>query len=222
MTGSFLDFLKISSGRVFMNRYLIFTVLTILTALGLAACAGESGNKPANNTRANTGNTSVVNTISNAASTAVNAVSNTVSGKPTEADFWNKAAEGGMAEVELSKLAQSKATNADVKKFAQKMVTDHTKANGELKTLAGKFNVTLPAELNSTHKSALEKLKGLSGADFDKAYVDAMVGDHNDAVSLFQSEADGTTEELKAWAAKTLPTLKEHQRMIKDIQSKMK
>ncbi len=207
-----------------MNRYLIFTVLTILTALGLAACSGESANnRPANNTRANTGNTSVVNTISNAASTAVNAVSNAVSGKPTEADFWNKAAEGGMAEVELSKLAATKATNADVKKFAQKMVTDHTKANGELKTLAGKFNVTLPAELNSTHKSALEKLKGLSGADFDKAYVDAMVSDHNDAVNLFQSEADGgTTEELKAFAAKTLPTLKEHQTMIKDIQSKMK
>ncbi len=206
-----------------MKRYLIFTVLMILAALGLAACSGESANNKPANTRANSGNTSVVNTLSNAASTAVNAVSNAVTSKPTEADFWNKAAEGGMAEVELSKLAATKATNPDVKKFAQKMVTDHTKANGELKTLAGKFNVTLPAELSSTHKSALEKLKGLSGAEFDKAYVDAMVGDHNDAVNLFQSEAEGgATEELKAWAAKTLPTLKEHQTMIKDIQSKMK
>lgn len=154
---------------------------------------------------------------------AVNTVSNAVTGKPTEEDFWNKAAEGGLAEVELSKVAQTKAQNADVKKFAQKMVADHSKANEELKALAGKFKVTLPAELNSTHKSALEKLNSLSGADFDKAYVDAMVKDHDDAVSLFQTEADGgTTEELKAFAAKALPTLKSHQTMIKDIQGKLK
>jgi putative membrane protein len=161
--------------------------------------------------------------MKNGVTAAVNSVSNAVTGRPTEEDFWNKAAEGGMAEVELSKLAQTKAQNADVKKFAQTMVTDHTKANGELKTLAGKMNVTLPSELNSTHKSTADKLNSLTGADFDKAYVDAMVKDHDDAVSLFQTEADGgTTADLKAFAAKTLPTLKSHQSMIKDIQGKMK
>jgi putative membrane protein len=208
-----------------MNRVFNIAVLASLAIFGSAACTGDSSNanRGANNSRANGGNTSVVNSVSNAASTAINAVSNTVSGKPTEADFWAKAAEGGMAEVELSKLAQTKATNPEVKKFAQQMVTDHTKANGELKALAGKLKVTLPADLNSNHKSTMEKLGTLSGADFDKAYVDAMVSDHNDAVNLFQGEADGgTTEEVKTWAAKTLPTLKSHQTMIKDIQSKMK
>jgi len=128
-----------------------------------------------------------------------------------------------MAEVALSKIAAAKAQNADVKKFAQTMVTDHTKANTEMADLAKKKSMTLSTELNSTHKSVVDKLNSLSGADFDKAYVDAMVTDHNDAVSLFQSVADnGADPDVKAWAAKTLPTLKSHQAMIKDIQAKMK
>jgi len=204
-----------------MNKFLSIVLLALFGVFVLASCSDGGGNKANNSSSSN--NTSTVNSVKNGMATAVNSVSNAVTGRPTEEDFWNKAAEGGMAEVELSKVAQSKAQNPDVKKFAQKMVADHTKANDELKSLAAKFKVTLPAELNSTHKSVLEKLNSLSGADFDKAYVDAMVKDHDDAVSLFQTEADGgTTEELKAFAAKALPTLKSHQTMIKDIQSKMK
>lgn len=206
----------------------IFSLLIFLS-LGFTACssdsantANRSGNNSMNNSARNS-SSSTVNSMSNGVATAVNSVSNAVTGRPTEEDFWNKAAEGGMAEVELSKIAQTKAQNAEVKKFAQMMVTDHTKANGELKSLAGKKNVTLPTELNSTHKSAMEKLNSLSGTDFDKAYVDAMVTDHDDAVNLFQVEADGGTDpELKAWAGKTLPTLKSHQQMIKGIKEKMK
>jgi putative membrane protein len=204
-----------------MKKFLSIVLLAFFGAFTLASCSDSGGNR-ANNSSTNN-NTSTMNSVKNGVATAVNSVSNTITGKPTEEDFWNKAAEAGMAEVELGKLAQSKAQNADVKKFAQKMVADHTKANDELKALAAKFKITLPAELNSTHKSVMDKLNSLSGADFDKAYVDAMVKDHDDAVSLFQTEADGgATEELKAFAAKTLPTLKSHQTMIKDIHSKMK
>ena len=136
-------------------------------------------------------------------------------------NFWSKAAQGGMAEVELAKLALQKSQNADVKKFAQTMVTDHTKANDELKGLATKKNVTLPTDLGS-HKSTLDDLNGKTGADFDKAYVAAMVDDHEEDVDLFEDNTDNSDPDIKAFTTKTLPTLKSHLEMIKGIQSKMK
>lgn len=207
-----------------MNKTFVAAILAIFSILGAASCSSDNANRTSNNSStSNTNSTSTVNALKNGVETAVNSVSNAVTGRPTEEDFWNKAAEGGMAEVELSKLAQTKSQNADVKKFAQMMITDHTKANTELKALAAKKNVTLPTALSSSHKSTLDKLGTLSGADFDKAYVDAMVSDHDGAVSLFQTEGDGGTDpDLKAFAAKTLPTLKGHQTAIKDIKSKMK
>lgn len=138
-------------------------------------------------------------------------------------NFWTTAAQGGMAEVELGKLAASKATNAEVKQFAQMMVTDHTKANTELKTLAAKKNVVLPAEVSSSHKSLMEDLNKQTGAAFDKAYVDAMVDDHEEDVEFFQDKSEDSSDaDVKAFAAKTLPTLKMHLEKIKAIQAKMK
>lgn len=140
-----------------------------------------------------------------------------------DTDFMTKAAQGGMAEVELGKLAATKAQNPEVKQFAQKMVDDHTKANNELKALAGEKNFTPPTEVSAKHKSVMDKLNGLSGADFDKAYVDAMVQDHEETVALFKSEADaGRDADAKAWASKMLPALQMHLDMIRGIQSKMK
>ena len=136
-------------------------------------------------------------------------------------NFWSNAARGGMAEVELAKLALQKSTNADVKKFAQMMVTDHTKANEELKALATKKSITLPTDLGS-HKSTLDDLNEKTGAEFDKAYVEAMVDDHETDVDLFEDNADNSDADIKAFATKTLPTLKSHLQMIKDIQAKMK
>jgi putative membrane protein len=81
----------------------------------------------------------------------------------------------------------------------------------------------MPTELSSKGKSLMDKLNGLSGADFDKAYVEAMVDDHEEDVELFKDEsADGKDADVKAWAAKVLPTLQKHLDMIKGIQSKMK
>jgi len=136
-------------------------------------------------------------------------------------NFWTKAAQGGMAEVELGKLALQKAQNADVKKFAQMMITDHSKANDELKTLAAKKNIVLPTDLGS-HQSTLDELGKRTGAEFDKAYVDEMVDDHEKDVDMFDDNTDNSDADIKAFATKTLPTLKKHLEMIKGIQSKMK
>jgi putative membrane protein len=137
-------------------------------------------------------------------------------------NFWSNAAAGGMAEVELGRLASQKAQNPEVKKFAQMMVTDHTKANAELKTLAARKNVTLPTGLDSSHQSVMERLNGLTGAEFDRAYVEAMVEDHEDTVELFEANADDADADIKAFAAKNLPVVKGHLDMIKGIQGRLK
>ena len=135
--------------------------------------------------------------------------------------FMHTAAIGGMAEVELGKLAVANATSSDVKQFAQRMVDDHSKANDELKALAAQKNVKLPAELDAKHKAVVDKLAKQKGAGFDAAYMSEMVNDHNTDVALFQKESkSGKDAETKAWAAKTLPTLQDHQKMAKEIHAK--
>jgi putative membrane protein len=143
-------------------------------------------------------------------------------GAMTDKDFMTEAAAGGMAEVELGKLASTKAQNADVKKFAQMMVADHTKANTELKTLAGGKGATLPTELDAAHKSTMTELQGLSGAAFDKAYIAGQLADHEKTVKLFQTEAQsGTDADIKAFATKNLPTLQSHLEMVRNLNNKL-
>jgi putative membrane protein len=193
-------------------------------AVTLFGCNSDQANPNRNTPTMNTANSNAMNSNlrnSNAANTtsAVNANSNTA---VVQDNFWSNAAAGGMAEVELGKLAAQKAQNPEVKRFAQMMVTDHTKANTELKTLATKKNVTLPTGLSSSHQSTLDKLNGLSGAEFDRAYVEAMVEDHEDTVDLMEDNADNSDADVKAFAAKTLPVVKGHLDMIKGIQAKLK
>lgn len=136
--------------------------------------------------------------------------------------FMHEAAIGGMAEVEMGRLAAEKASSADVKQFGQRMVTDHGKANDELKSLAQQKNVTLPTELDSQHKATVDRLSKLSGAAFDQAYMREMVNDHNKDVAAFKKESTSASNaDLKAWAGKTLPTLQEHQTMAKEINGKL-
>jgi putative membrane protein len=128
--------------------------------------------------------------------------------------FVREAAIGGMAEVELGQLAAGKASSDAVKQFAQRMVTDHTKANAELKTLAQSKNLTVPTELDAKHKQTRDTLAALSGAAFDRAYMDQMRKDHHQTVSDFrQQSSSGSDPEVKGWAAKTLPTLQEHMQL---------
>jgi putative membrane protein len=132
--------------------------------------------------------------------------------------FVMEAAQGGMAEVELGRLAGEKASNDRVKQFGQRMVTDHSKANDELKSLAQSKNITIPADLDAKHKSMHDRLAKLSGDAFDRAYIQQMVEDHRKDVSDFRKQSqNGKDPEVKAWAAKTLPTLEEHMKMVQDI-----
>ena len=136
--------------------------------------------------------------------------------------FVMEAARGGMAEVELGRLAADKATNADVKQFGQRMVDDHSKANDELKGFASQKNLTLPAETDAKHKATQTRLSKLSGDAFDKAYMTEMVADHNKDVAAFtRASKTAKDADLKAWAGKTLPTLQEHQKMAKEVAAKV-
>lgn len=191
--------------------------------LFIAAMLIIGGCTSADNTNTNR-NTS--NNMAKASPTATAPMETANANKPAmgdDMDFMSTADLAGLAEVELGKLAQTKAQNAEVKKFAALMVTDHTKAGDELKALGKKKDFKPATEMDSNHKATMEKLKGLTGADFDKAYVNAMVDDHEDAVDLFKSHSEsGKDPELKAFAAKTLPVLQGHLNMIKDIKAKMK
>lgn len=139
------------------------------------------------------------------------------------ADFLVKAADGGMAEVECGQLAQSKATNAKVKSFASMMVNDHTGANAQVKSLAGARNITLPTSVSDEHKKAKDELSKKSGADFDKAYMDQMVDDHQKTINLFEkASGDVNDAEVKTFADNTLPKLRMHLDSAKAIRSSLK
>ncbi len=143
-------------------------------------------------------------------------VNSTLGVAPKTEDFVKQVAISDMFEIESSKLAQQKAAAAPVKSFASQMQKDHTKTSTELKGMvsAGTVKVPLPTAMDDSHKSKLEKLKGLSGADFDKQYVSDQQSAHKDAVDLFERYAKGgDNAELKSWAGKTVPALKHHKEM---------
>ena len=135
----------------------------------------------------------------------------------TAQEFINKAAAGGMFEVESSKIAQDKVSDQSVKDFAQKMIVDHGAANAKLETIAGEQKLKVPGEPDAQHKAALDKLQQAE-APLDKPYVEAQRTAHTDAVSLFEAYAkDGDNPTLKSFAQETLPTLKMHKDMIDKI-----
>jgi putative membrane protein len=121
------------------------------------------------------------------------------------------AAMGGLMEVELGRVAAQKGTSDAVKQFGQRMVDDHSKANEELMTLASSKGITLPTTLDDKHQKQLTKMSAMSGAEFDRAYSKNMLSDHKKDVSEFEKESTRATDpDLKAFAAKTLPTLQQH------------
>ena len=133
--------------------------------------------------------------------------------------FVTKAAQGGMAEVQLGKLAAEKASRPDVKQFGNMMVEDHTKANDQLKSVAGQKSIAIPADIGPKHQALYDRLSKLSGPEFDRAYVKAMVKDHKEDVGEFQKEANnGKDPDIKNFATETLPVLQKHLTAIQQIQ----
>lgn len=140
----------------------------------------------------------------------------------SDPDFVAMAASGGMLEVELGKVAAQKGAAAEVKKFGQHMVTDHTKANNELKALADKKKISVPAYMSADHKATFDRVSGLSGKDFDREYMAQMVTDHEKTVSLFeQANQQAQDADLKAFASKTLPALRMHLDMARENNNKV-
>jgi putative membrane protein len=132
--------------------------------------------------------------------------------------FVKKAAEGNLSEVKLGELAQQQASAQDVKDFGKRMVDDHSKALSELKQLAQTKNITVESDLKGEEKEHYDKLAKLQGKDFDRAYIQHMVKDHDQDIAEFRNEAqNGKDADVKAWAAKTLPTLEEHARLIEKV-----
>lgn len=143
--------------------------------------------------------------------------------KVDDKKFLKDAAIGGIAEVELGKLATQKASSDAVKQFGQKMVDDHSKANDALKQVASQEGVTVPDSLDAKQQARVDKLSKLSGADFDKAYVKDQLKDHRKDVSEFKREADnGSNANIKNFAAKTLPVLEEHLSIVKNLNKNAK
>ncbi len=140
-----------------------------------------------------------------------------------DAKFVTEAASGGMAEVELGKLAKEKGQHVDVKAFGEMMVNDHSKANDELATLAQAKNITLPASLGTDALNLRDELSKKSPGDFDKSYIEDMVKDHEKDIKLFEDASKNLKDaELKAFVDKTLPTLRNHLNHAKSVKDKLK
>lgn len=147
----------------------------------------------------------------------------TKSGQVAERDkkFVMEAAKIGIAEVAVGKLASEKGTD-QVKQFGQQMVSDHKAANEKLMKMASEKGIEAPRQMDDKHQKAMDKLGGMSGASFDKEYLDGQASDHKKAVEVFEEQAkDGKDPALKQFAAETVPTLKHHLQMAQELQKKM-
>jgi putative membrane protein len=146
-------------------------------------------------------------------------VNSTLGISPTTQDFITEAANSDMLEIAAAKIAQDKG-NADEKKFAAQMVTDHTKTTNDIKAMvtSGDVKAEIPATLDSSHQSKLDKLRDAKDSNFASQYDPMQVSAHKDAVSLFERYSNGgDNAKLKDWAGKTLPTLKHHLEMAQSL-----
>lgn len=167
----------------------------------------------------------------------------TAAGGPKEAmqgdvrDFVNAMAVAGLAEVQLGNFAAQRAANADVKAFGQMMVSDHSKANDELKRVAARLKVEPPTKLDRRHQDLADRLSKLSGAAFDREYLAAMVQGHQDVLTQLQAQTGrrsaaggeaartagpgANDEALTQWAAKTLPVVQQHLARAQQLQQQL-
>jgi putative membrane protein len=139
----------------------------------------------------------------------------------SDKEFMMEAAQGGLLEVKLGQVAREQGSSDAVRKFGERMVTEHSKANKQLTALATKKGVSLPPSLDNKHQGMLDQLAKLKGEEFDRSYANHMVRDHEHDIAEFESEAKkGQDADVKAWAAQTLPTLREHLALAKKLQGK--
>jgi putative membrane protein len=139
-------------------------------------------------------------------------------------EFVEKAGASGLAEVEMGEIGAQKARNGQVKAFAKRMVADHTKANEELLTAIKGKGVQVPSSRSATHKAMVEKFRQQeAGKNFDRDYMEHMVEHHKADVELFETAADDEKFDLdlRSYAKRTLPTLRDHLKQAQTIQGKL-
>jgi len=206
---------------------------TIFSSLAVCAMALFACQSPSNNNNTNNGDS--VGAINRAPDNTAAERNRTDMGDSTRMErnvqgtvddkthnFINDAAMGGMAEVELGKLAQEKAMSQRVKNFGEMMVRDHSAANDDLKAICRQKNVTPPTDMGK-HKDHYNDLSKKNGADFDKAYMKMMVDDHQDDIKAFEKIAEnGTDPDVKTFASQKLPTLRKHLDSAKAINKSLK
>jgi putative membrane protein len=142
-------------------------------------------------------------------------------------NFVEDVAAGNMAEIELSRIASERATNPEVKQFAQTMMREHTAAGNELKQVLSQHNVQVPTTLDEQHRDRSQELSRLNGAEFDHEYMEAMVDDHQRMEELLEGRANekANNEPLEnsvnQWASKTLPSVQHHLQMAQQIEDRL-
>jgi len=207
----------------------IFSSIAVC-AMALFACQSPSSNRNTTNDSVGSINQAPDNTARDRERTEGNNMpDSTRTGQGTTAtvddkthNFINDAAMGGMAEVELGKLAQEKAMSQRVKNFGEMMVRDHSAANDDLKAICRKKNVTAPSDMGK-HKDHYNDLSKKNGAEFDKAYMKMMVDDHQDDIKAFEKIAEnGTDPDVKTFASQKLPILRKHLDSAKAINKSLK
>jgi len=189
-----------------MKKSLVYLAVLFLFATAMSSCGNaETDSKK----QAENANDAKVDSAKKADTVAA-ANSHMADLKP-DATFAVEAADGGMLEVELGKLAAQKGVSSEIKKLGEMMVKDHSKANDELKAAAKAKDITLPAVMSDKCQKKLTDLTEKKGTDFDKAYADLMVSDHKDDIDEFKKEAEkGNDKELSAWAKGKVPVLEHH------------
>jgi putative membrane protein len=189
----------------------ILLIVGVFVLLGGMSLARQSQNSNANSSGQMTGGASSGN------------ANHGMTAKSSDAKFMMTAAAGGMAEVETARLAQERAASDAVKQYAQRMIDDHTRANQELMQIASTKGITLPTGPDAKHMALMERLRSLSGADFDRMYIkEAGVKDHQNMEKLFRNEAaKGKDADVMGFASRTLPAVQEHLRMAREMSGTM-
>jgi putative membrane protein len=193
-----------------MIRNLTLAGCTV-AALSIAACnQSETGGAPdQENQPVNAAQDHAAGVVGTAAGPA---------GAATVESFVTNAAIGGLYEVEAGRIAAQRSQNPRIRALGEAMVTDHTKAGDELKPIAATLNLRIPTTLDERHQGLIDNLRGATNQDFDRVYLQQQEAAHNETALLLNAYGEiGDNAALKAWAAKTLPVVEGHKRMIDQL-----
>jgi putative membrane protein len=198
-------------------KKIFFASAICLSAAFVWSCNNSSDTTSAGDTT-NTMGTDTMSTVDNNTNTTVNAAPLS----KEDSSFVMEAAIGGLMEVQAGQLAEQNAQNQRVKDFGNMMVTDHSKANDELKSYASGHGITLPTELPADKQKHIDAMKNMKGAAFDKHYIAMMVEDHKEDVGKFKKQSTSANDaQLKTWAGNTLPVLQKHLDSVQAIKKGM-